>query len=110
MLDKKSLKGNETLTAKITVTNTGKYDGEETVQLYISDPVASIARSVKDLKGFQKIFLKAGESRDVEFRITTDALKFFNTDLKYDWEGGEFVIRIGMNSRDVKSDSVSWLK
>ena len=109
-LSKTSLKGNETLTASVTASNTGKYAGEEVVQLYISDPVASISRPVKELKGFQKIMLKPGESREVSFSITTDALKFYNSELKYDWEAGEFGIQVGGNSRDVKMKMVNWAK
>lgn len=109
-LDKTTLKGNETLNATVTVTNTGKYAGEETVELYISDPVASISRSVEDLKGFRKIELQPGESKDVTFSITPDLLKFYNSDLKYDWEAGQFFIRIGSNSADVKSAQVTWNK
>lgn len=109
-LNKTSLKGNDTLTATVTLTNSGKYAGEEVVQLYISDPIASIARSVKDLKGFQKINLAAGESKEVSFKITPNELKFFNTALNYDWESGEFIIHIGTNSRDLKSANVNWIK
>lgn len=109
-LNKSSLKGNDKLTASITLTNSGKYDGEETVQLYITDPVASVTRSVKDLKGFRKVQLKAGESKDVTFTITTNDLKFFNSNLKYDWESGDFIIHVGGNSRDVKSAKVNWIK
>lgn len=109
-VDKTNLKGNETLTASVTVTNTGRYAGEETVQLYISDPVASISRSVEDLKGFKKVQLQPGESKEVSFNITTDLLKFYNTDLNYVWEPGEFIIRIGGNSRGTKSATVNWSK
>jgi beta-glucosidase len=109
-LNKKILKGDETLTATVSVTNTGKYAGEETVQLYISDPVASITRSVEDLKGFQKIFLQPGESKNVTFKITIEDLKFWNNYLKYDWEAGEFVVHIGTNSAETKSASVNWEK
>ena len=109
-LDKTNLKGNETLKATVTVTNTGNYTGEEVVQMYISDPVASISRSVEELKNFQKIELKPGESRDVTFNITTSDLKFYNDKLIYDWEPGEFVVRIGTNSSDTHSASVQWLK
>lgn len=105
-----SLKGNQTLTASVTVTNTGKYDGKEVVQLYIRDVVGSVTRPVKELKGFQKIDLKAGESKTVSFKITPDDLKFYNYDLKYDWEPGEFQIMIGGNSRDVKMAKVVWNK
>ncbi len=104
------LKGNKTLTASITVTNSGTVEGKEVVELYIRDVVGSITRPVEELKGFQKIDLKAGESKTVSFKITPEDLKFYNGDLKYDWEPGEFVIMIGTNSRDVKSTSVNWIK
>lgn len=110
ILSKTALKGDETLSAKIKVTNSGKVAGEEVVQLYISDPVASISRAVKELKGFQKISLNPGETKEVEFKITTADLKFFNNDLKYDWEPGEFVVQIGTNSQDVKQAKCEWLK
>ena len=106
----KTLKGNQVLTASVTVTNSGSTDGKEVVQLYIRDLVGSVTRPVKELKGFQKIDLKAGESKNVSFTITPEDLKFYNYDLKYDWEAGDFVIMIGGNSRDVKSTNVNWAK
>ena len=109
-LSKTSLKGNQTLTASIDLVNSGNYDGAEVVQLYIRDVVGSITRPVKELKGFQKIFLKAGERKTVTFNISTNDLKFYNNELKYDWEPGEFIILVGGNSRDVKTASVNWLK
>ncbi|GAB2810686.1 glycoside hydrolase family 3 protein [Ferruginibacter profundus] len=109
-LSSSSLKGNQTLTASVTVTNNGKYDGKETVQLYIRDVVGSITRPVKELKGFQKIELKAGETKTVSFNITPEDLKFYNADLKYDWEPGAFDIMIGGNSRDVKTAAINWNK
>jgi len=109
-LSKSNLKGNEVLTATVTVTNTGKLAGEEVVQLYISDPVASVSRAVKELKGFKKISLQAGEKKDVTFNITTDDLKFYNSSLKYDWEPGQFIIQIGTNSSQTQSASVQWDK
>lgn len=108
--DKKLLKGEETLTCTVPVTNTGKFAGEETVQLYITDPVASITRSVEDLKGFQKVWLQPGETKNIRFKITTSDLKFYNSDLKYDWEPGEFIIRAGTNSANTQSVSVQWNK
>jgi beta-glucosidase len=105
-----SPKGNQTLTASVTVTNSGKTKGKEVVQLYIRDLVGSITRPVKELKGFQKIELAAGESRTVSFNITPADLKFYNGDLKYDWEPGDFVIMIGGNSRDTRSAKVNWTK
>lgn len=109
-LSRKALSGDETLEAAVTVSNTGAREGEETVQLYITDPVASVSRSVIELKGFQKIALKPGESREVVFKITTGDLKFYNSQLKYDWEPGEFIIRIGASSAQLKSASVRWAK
>jgi beta-glucosidase len=109
-LSSTSLKGNQTLTASVAVTNSGNSDGKEVVQLYIRDVVGSITRPVKELKGFQKIALKAGETKTVTFSITPNDLKFYNSDLKYDWEPGEFVIMAGGNSRDVKSAKVDWVK
>lgn len=90
------------LTATVTVTNTGSRDGAEVVQLYIRDLVGSVTRPVKELKGFEKIFLKAGESRKVSFSITPELLKFYNYDLQFVCEPGDFDVMIGRNSRDVK--------
>ena len=90
------------LTATVTVTNTGSRDGAEVVQLYIRDLVGSVTRPVKELKGFEKIFLKAGESRKVSFSITPELLKFYNYDLQFICEPGDFDVMIGGNSRDVK--------
>jgi len=105
-----SLKGNQPLTASVTLTNTGNSTGKEVVQLYIRDIVGSITRPVKELKGFQKVELKAGESKTISFTITPEDLKFYNYDLKYDWEAGDFQIMIGSNSRDVKMKKVNWQK
>lgn len=90
------------LTATVTVTNTGSRDGAEVVQLYIRDLVGSVTRPVKELKGFEKIFLRAGESRKVSFSITPELLKFYNYDLQFVCEPGDFDVMIGGNSRDVK--------
>ncbi|RFM29938.1 beta-glucosidase BglX [Deminuibacter soli] len=109
-LDKQTVTGNQALQASITVTNSGKYAGEEVVQLYISDPVASVTRSVKELKGYQKIMLQPGETKTVTFAVTPELLKFYNSDLQYVWEPGEFIIQIGTNSQDVHSASVNWTK
>jgi beta-glucosidase len=103
-----SLKGNQQLKASVTVTNKGAFDGKEVVQLYIRDRVGSVTRPVKELKGFQKVMLKAGESRKIEFTISTELLKFYNYELKHVWEPGEFDIMIGGNSRDVKTARVNW--
>ena len=93
----------------MTVTNTGNYDGEEVVQLYIRDLVGSITRPLKELKGFQKIFLKKGESRKVTFTIGVDDLKFYNYDLKWVAEPGSFELMIGTNSDKVNLASFKLL-
>lgn len=102
-LDRTSLSMNGSVTAKVTLTNTGNRDGAEVVQLYIRDVVGSSTRPVKELKGFQKVFLKAGESREVSFKITPDLLKYYNYDLQYVAEPGTFDLMIGTDSRDVKT-------
>ncbi|WP_303208805.1 beta-glucosidase BglX [Bacteroides oleiciplenus] len=91
------------VTAKVTITNTGKRDGAEVVQLYIRDLVGSITRPVKELKGFEKIFLKAGESKTVSFKITPDLLHFYDYDLNYVAEPGDFDLMVGGNSQVVKT-------
>jgi len=91
--------------ATVTITNSGKFDGAEVIQLYIRDLVGSVTRPVKELKGFEKIHLKAGESRKVSFNITTEMLKFYNSKLEYVCEPGEFEVMIGGNSKEVKKVS-----
>lgn len=103
-------KGNQTIQASVTVTNSGNYDGAEVVQLYIRDLVGSNTRPVKELKGFEKIYLKKGESKKVTFDISPEKLKFYDNNLKYDWEAGEFEIMIGTNSSEVKKSKVNWSK
>jgi beta-glucosidase len=89
--------------ASIQLTNTGKYDGAEVVQLYVEDKVRSITPPSKELKAFQKVSLRAGESRTIEFAITNEMLKFWNASLQYVSEPGAFGVHIGGNSRDLKS-------
>ncbi|HMH33565.1 MAG TPA: fibronectin type III-like domain-contianing protein, partial [Puia sp.] len=101
-LSKKTISPLEQLQVKLTVTNSGNFDGEETVQLYTRDLVGSIARPVKELKGFKKLFLKKGESREIIFSLGVDDLRFYNNDLKYIYEPGDFKVFVGSNSRDVK--------
>ena len=93
------------ITASVTVTNTGNCRADEIVQLYIRDMVGSIARPVQELKGFERITLKPGESRTVNFNINADLLKFYNKDLQYVCEPGDFEVMIGSNSRDVQRKS-----
>ena len=109
-LSSKQLKGNQKLRVTIPVKNTGKYAGKEVVQLYIKDEVGTITRPVKELKGFEKIELAPGETKEVVFEITTELLKFYNSELKFDWESGDFQIMIGPNSRDVQAVKVNWVK
>jgi beta-glucosidase len=102
--------GNVVVSATVEVKNTGNYMGEEVVQLYIADPVASVSRPVKELKGFRKIALNPGESQNVTFEITVDDLKYYDTDLNHSWDEGEFIVFVGTNSRDVKSVKLFWGK
>ncbi len=97
------MNSNGELTATVTVTNTGGREGSEVVQLYLRDLVGSITRPVKELKGFNKITLKAGESKEVSFKITPELLKFYNEDLQFVCEPGDFDVMIGGNSRDVQT-------
>jgi beta-glucosidase len=109
-LSSTKLKGNQKLMLTIPVKNIGKYAGKEVVQLYIRDEVGSITRPVSELKGFDKIELAAGETKQVIFEITPELLKFYNSDLKFDWESGDFQMMVGPNSKDVKTVKVNWVK
>ncbi|MCF1190046.1 glycoside hydrolase family 3 C-terminal domain-containing protein [Mangrovimonas sp. AS39] len=97
-LSSKTLNANGTLKASVTITNSGNMDGHEIVQLYIHDKVGSVTRPVKELKGFKKIFLKKGESKKVSFSISIEDLKFYNSDMIFGVEPGEFEIAIAPNS------------
>ncbi len=101
-LSRPAITTNQTLTASVMLTNSGTVTGKEVVQLYIRDMVGTSTRPVKELKGFQKIELKAGESKKVSFNISVHDLKYYNYDLKYVAEPGDFKLFIGGNSRDVK--------
>ncbi|MEW7857699.1 beta-glucosidase BglX [Pseudomonas chlororaphis] len=97
------------LDASVTLKNTGKRDGETVVQLYIQDIAGSMIRPIKELKNFQKVQLKAGEQKVIHFSISEDDLKFYNAQLKYAAEPGEFKVEIGLDSRDVKQQSFELL-
>ena len=101
-LSSNSMTAGSTIKASVTVTNTGSREGAEVVQFYIRDMVGSIARPVQELKGFERINLKPGESRTVTFTIDQELLKFYNKDLDYVCEPGDFEAMIGPNSRDVQ--------
>lgn len=109
-LSSTNLKGNQTLKISLNITNSGNYDGEEVVQLYIRDLFGKVVRPVKELKGFQKVFIKKGETKTVSFTLTPEDLKFYDDELNFDWEGGEFDIMVGTNSRDVQTKRINWLK
>lgn len=102
MLSSTQMQRNGNIRLTISLTNTGKYDGAEVVQLYIEDKVRSITPPAKELKAFQKVFLKAGERKDVTFTISEEMLKFWNAALRHEAEPGMFEIHVGGNSRDVK--------
>ena len=101
-LDKKEIKKNESLKVSVDVKNTGSREGKEVVQLYIRDLVGSVTRPVKELKDFTKISLKPGETKQVEFTITPDKLKFYDINMNYVVEPGDFKVFVGTNSVDVK--------
>ena len=110
-VDKEELHGDsDRLTVCIIVHNIGEYAGEETIQLYISDPAASVTRAVRELKGFKKIFLQAQQREEISFIITTNDLKFFNANLDWVWEEGDFIIHVGPDSMNTQSVRIKWLK
>ena len=102
-LNRSSIGMDNELVASVTVTNTGDRAGSEVVQLYIRDLVGSVTRPVKELKGFEKIYLQPNESRTVRFTIAPEMLKFYNADLKFVAEPGDFDVMIGPDSRNVKT-------
>lgn len=106
-IDGNEMRADRPLTTTVTVTNTGSRDGDEIVQFYIRDLSASVARPVKELKHFERISLKPGEKRDVSFTITPDDLKFYNRNLEFVAEPGEFQIMAGPDSKHVSTLSFS---
>jgi Beta-glucosidase-related glycosidases len=108
-LSAKTLKPGTSLTASVTLKNTGKRDGETVVQLYLHDVAASMSRPLKELKNFQKIMLKAGEQKIVQFTLDENDLKFYNAQLKYAAEPGEFEVLIGLDSQNVQQNSFQLL-
>jgi beta-glucosidase len=92
----------DTLLISLNVRNTGKWDGEEIVQLYTRDLVGSVTRPLKELKGFQKIFIKAGESADITFKITREDLRFYDRNMNFNAEPGDFIVFVGTNSEEAK--------
>jgi beta-glucosidase len=104
-LSNNKMNADGSIKVSVNLTNAGKYDGAEVVQLYIEDKVRSITPPAKELKAFQKVYLKAGESRVLEFNITKQTLSFWNASLQFVAEPGEFTVHIGGNSRDLLSAS-----
>ena len=102
--DKNQMKADENITFSVSIKNTGKRDGAEVIQLYIRDVESSLPRPYKELKGFEKVYLKAGESKIVKFTINKDTLSFFD-DKKHEWvaEKGEFEAIIGSSSTDIRT-------
>lgn len=102
-LSKQQITAADKLQVSVTVTNSGNYDGEEVVQLYIRDMVGSVTRPVKELKAYKKISLAKGETRTVTFDIAVEDLKFYDKDMRWKAEPGDFTVFVGTNSRDVQS-------
>ena len=96
------------LPVSVDVTNTGNYDGEEIVQLYVADKVASMVRPVKELKGFQKVFIPKGQTKRVEFKLNVKDLGFWNNLMQYVVEPGAFEIMVGTNSEELQKKEVVW--
>ena len=110
-LNTKKLKANEKIEVSVTITNTGKYAGEEVVQLYLRDRVGSVVRPVKELKDFAKIKINAGESRTIRFIINKEKLSFYNQQLQWIAEPGDFDVMIGASSEDIRlKDSFQLVK
>lgn len=96
------------LPVSVDVTNTGNYDGEEIVQLYVADKVASMVRPVKELKGFQKVFIPKGQTKRVEFKLNVKDLGFWNNLMQYVVEPGAFEIMVGTNSEELQKKEAVW--
>ncbi|MFC6997191.1 beta-glucosidase BglX [Rufibacter roseus] len=109
-LNSNTLRPGGTIEVTVQVKNTGNFDGEEVVQLYVQDLVGSVSRPVKELKNFKKIFLKKGETQTVTFTLSEDDLKFHDINMNYVAEPGEFNVYVGTNSRDVQKASFTLVK
>ena len=105
VLSKEEMTSSDSLNISVDITNTGKYDGAEIVQLYIRDVVGSVVRPMKELKKFEKIYLKAGETKKVRFTLTNEDLCFYNRKLEFKSEAGDFEIMIGSSAKDIRLKS-----
>ena len=101
---------NETITVSVDVSNTGNFDGKEVVQMYIRDLVGSVTRPVKELKGFEKVFITKGETKTVSFTISEEDLKFYNSDLDFVAEPGFFQVFVGTDSNTETNVSFELIK
>ncbi|HEY4787135.1 MAG TPA: fibronectin type III-like domain-contianing protein, partial [Bacteroidales bacterium] len=104
-LSNTQMKMNDSITISVTVKNTGRYTGEEVVQLYIRDLVGSVTRPVKELKGFRKVLIKTGESKEVTFTLRSSDLAFYTKDMTFKAEPGDFKVFVGTNSVDYREAS-----
>ncbi len=108
-LNTKTIHDSDTLKITVTLKNTGQFDGEEIAQLYIRDLIGSVTRPVKELKGFNKVFLKAGEQKEIEFAITAKDLRFYDVNMQFKSEPGQFKVFVGGNSVDLIEDGFELL-
>jgi beta-glucosidase len=106
-LNTNQMKMKDSLTVSLSVKNTGRFDGEEVVQLYIRDLVGSVTRPVKELKGFRKVMIKTGESKEITFTLKSSDLAFYTRDMSFKAEPGDFKVFVGTNSDDCKEASFS---
>lgn len=109
-LEKSEIESDESTTLSLSITNTGTRDGDEVVQLYLKDVLASVARPVLELKGFQRITLKAGETKNLTFTITPEMLKMLNANMEWVVEPGNFELLIGASSRDIRLKTLLTVK
>ncbi len=96
------MEAGESTTVRFNIRNSGNRDGEEVVQLYVRDELASVAQPIKALKGFQRVALKAGETKELSFAITPELLRILDEHMQWVVEPGEFRIMIGASSRDIR--------
>lgn len=107
VLSQSEVGGNFQTECRVTVTNTGKYDSDEIVQMYVRQPAAATSRPLKELKGFQRVSLKAGESKTVSFQLTPELLKYYDHNLQHTLTPGKFSVMVGPNSRDLQTVSLT---
>ncbi len=100
-LDKSSLHAGEIISVEVTVKNSGPVAGEEVVQLYVRDMIGSVTRPILELEGFQKIMLDSGESQTIHFTLSAEELRFWDQDMQFSWEPGDFKVFVGPNSGDL---------